>query len=263
MPDPKPVPPPAVIAPVAPNQTKNTVSIREGSTVVWIPGIKHDHRGNSHMTATERWHRVRRDTRIPLTSATMKGFLMEWGIRDLSEITSPQALMDMAIAAKFGDKPIALQHLRWFLTQGAGAIFNEDANLTNWLTTDANVRVTLHGVIRRKSARTGWPVSGWVRMDQNEYSLEDFQYAFGSIDVLSFVADKDAGTFHAWFLDCYEWHPDYGDVYPAADGKSHPDDERRITNAVHAACVELKEGLARDFWMQGETTIPLSIITSA
>jgi hypothetical protein len=193
-----------------------------------------------------------------------EAFLTDWGLRELGELTSPQTIVDQAMAQVLNDKPIALRHFQWFLTDGAGATFNEDANLANCLTSDTGVRVNLHNVIRAKSQRSGWPVSGRVRLAQDDYTLHDFQFAFGAIDVLSFVADKDAGTFHAWFLDCYEWHPNYdGDIYPAADGKSHPDDERRATNIVHAACVELKEGQARDFWMRGEATIPLSIITSA
>jgi len=80
----------------------------------------------------------------------------------------------------------------------------------------------------------------------------------GAIDRLDYEADFGAGTFHAWFQDRYEWHPVYSGLYTRFD-----DDDVRPTNAVHAACVELKanDGAA-DYWMKGEATVALSELLS-
>lgn len=264
MPTPDPQPQPSV-AVVAPDQAQHAVSIRDGASIVWVPGVKHDHRGNRRLTATERWRRVRLDTRLPTDSKGAEEWGKEWLIRDLSQIATPQQLVDMAIAAEFKDKPIALKHLRWFLTDGKGAVFDENDNLTRLLTTDSSIRTFLANQVRAQSQRSGWPVIGRIAVDRDDYRDPDLQFAFGSIDAMCYFADKGAGTFRAWFLDCYEWHPPYtdstyGPLYPAADGTIHRDDYHRYTDAVHAACVELKEGTARDFWMQGDATVQLSAI---
>jgi hypothetical protein len=61
---------------------------------------------------------------------------------------------------------------------------------------------------------------------------------------------------HVWFQDFYEWHP----VYPFYTFMAG--DVVRETNCVHAALVELKSSGAADFWMKGEATVPVSVITA-
>jgi hypothetical protein len=96
---------------------------------------------------------------------------------------------------------------------------------------------------------------------QSDYVNQDLRFAFGAIDRLDFEVDLASGTVHAWFQDRYEWHP----VYPFY--KQFADDTfggfARETNCVHAALVELKSTSARDFWMKGEATVPLSALASA
>ena len=40
------------------------------------------------------------------------------------------------------------------------------------------------------------------------------------------------------------------------------DDKARETNCVHAAIVEMQAGTAADYWMKGEATAPLSVLSA-
>jgi hypothetical protein len=152
------------------------------------------------------------------------------------------------------DKPLATEHLRWFLT-GRGAVLVEDSNLELMLQTDSKVQVKIAQMI--PSGRSSGTFADHVTITQDDYSDADFQFSFGEIDRLDFEVDFTAGTLHAWFQDRYEWHP----VYPFY--KQMPGDYKRDTNCVHAAAVELKRGAAMDYLMKGEVTIPLKAIQSA
>ena len=85
----------------------------------------------------------------------------------------------------------------------------------------------------------------------------DFKFAFGSIDQVDYEVDPFDDSLHVWFKDRYEWHP----VYPGLYLPRHSDDFARFTNNVHAAMVELKTSGAADYWMVGEATVPLSVVT--
>jgi hypothetical protein len=75
----------------------------------------------------------------------------------------------------------------------------------------------------------------------------------------TYEADFGKKSLKAWFMDRYEFHP----VYPGMHLPQYPDDERRYSNIVHAAAVELKAGTARDFWMMGLAVVPLDLILKA
>jgi hypothetical protein len=160
--------------------------------------------------------------------------------------------VDVAILAKFSDKPNALRHLNWYLSTGRGADMNEDALLNAMLVTDRGVQGAIRRVI--PAARPGM-VTTSLKIEQSDYISQDFRFALGAIDQLDLEIDFGAGTVHAWFQDRYEWHPFYPGLYTA-----FPDDGARDTNCVHAALVELKSSGAADFWMKGETTVPLGVI---
>jgi hypothetical protein len=164
---------------------------------------------------------------------------------------SPKGLVDVAIIAKFGAKPIALAHLRYYLA-GTKKDFDENANIDLWLRRDKGIQSTLASHI----PATGiGKFSDSFKVEQSDYDDQDFRFAFGAIDILDFEVDYSAATVHVWFQDFYEWHPFYPGLYTAL-----PDDGARPTNCVHAALVELKSSGAADFWMKGEATVPLSVI---
>jgi hypothetical protein len=168
---------------------------------------------------------------------------------------SPEWVIRTAIALEFTFKPIALKHLNWYLVDGNGADYTEDANIDLLLRQDERVQRLFKRDIQSRAK--GPIVTGQLRLSQDNYSDTDMQFSFGSIDRFDYEADFKKGTFHAWFKDRYEWHPVYPGLYVKKAG-----DIARETNCVHAAAVELKSGTARDFWMVGEATIPLTIVLS-
>ncbi len=199
-----------------------------------------------------RWWEIQKDPRS------------NWQENAICSRFTPAEVIGAAIQAEFGDKPLGLKHLNWYLWEGGGADYVEDATIDALLRTDDNVRrvfknaLEAHGPAAMKGV-----VTGQLSLSQGDYSAnavgQDFRFALGAIDQFDYVADFTAGTFHAWFQDFYEWHP----VYPGLYLPTFPDDEVRPTNCVHAAAVELKLGSARDYWMKGEATVPLSVILSA
>ena len=106
-----------------------------------------------------------------------------------------------------------------------------------------------------------WPTTGkWAtdfKVEQSDYVDQDLRFAFGAIDRLDIEVDFDAKTITGWFQDRYEWHPVYAGLY-----KKWSDDDARETNCVHAALVELQSGTAADYWMKGEATVPLSVLSA-
>ena len=162
--------------------------------------------------------------------------------------------MRVASLWQLRDKPIAINHLKWYFN-GKGKDLIEDANLNLMLRTDGGVQAKIAKSI--PDNQTKGKFTGYTTITQDNYADEDFQNAFGEIDRLDFEIDFDAGTVHAWFMDRYEWHP----VYPFYERKDG--DYVRGTNCVHAAAVELKTTGAHDYWMKGETILPLKSIRSA
>jgi Domain of unknown function (DUF4157) len=205
------------------------------SKTVFHPGVMHDHQPSG------RWADVQNDPKSP-------GI-----IGDICAHFDPENVMRAASVRALYDKPIATAHLRWYFS-GGGKDFVEDSNLELMLRTDSGVQAKITKQI--PTSQSSGTFADHVTITQDNYSDEDFQFAFGEIDRLDFEVDFAAGTLHAWFQDRYEWHP----VYPFY--KKMAGDYERDTNCVHAAAVELKANGARDYWMKGETTIPLKAIQS-
>jgi hypothetical protein len=204
------------------------------------PGVSHGH------TPARRWKDIQDDPNSPGAS-----FFLIRACKNMQ----PKTLIDTAVIVEFRDKPIALQHLNWYLSTGKGADFVEDANIKAMLERDTGVQAAIAAQI--PSGTTSGVVTGAFKLEQSDYVNQDFRFAFGAIDELDFEADFGAKTLHVWFQDRYEWHPFYPGLYTV-----FPDDAPRQTNCVHAALVELKDSGAADFWMKGEATVPLSLVVS-
>lgn len=159
------------------------------------------------------------------------------------------------IVAQFSSMPAAKAHAFHYLT-GNGAVFNEDANLTAWLQQDAVVRSFIGRSIR-ENRKNGGTFKRFMEYKANLIKVEDFRNSFGSIDRLEWEVDLDAEVVHVFFQDVYEWHPVYDGLYTKLPG-----DERRNTNPIHAAMVEMKLAGAKDFLMRGETFLPISLFTN-
>lgn len=217
-------------------QTGGASSVTTASTGThYTPGEMHNHQPSG------RWSDVQQD---PRTSNP--------AIASVCRLFNPAMVMQIALLSEFGGKPIAREHLNWFLKDGGGSPYREDANLSLMLRTDDGVRCALISQLPPVTP-AGGKFAGHFRIGQSVYQNQDFRFAFGAIDRMDFEVDYGAGTVHAWFEDRYEFHP----VYPFY--RRFPDDVVRVTNCVHAAAVELKSGSARDFWMKGEATVPLNL----
>jgi hypothetical protein len=140
--------------------------------------------------------------------------------------------------------PLGRKHFDHYVG-GSGADLR--VNLADILRRDRKFRAKLARNIRAHNV-------GHFKVNQSDYGVKDFQFAIGAIDRLDFEVDRRAGVVHVWFKDRYEWHP-VGFGY-----KLLPGDGRRPSNCVHAAMVELKRSGAKDYWMIGDTTIPLSAV---
>jgi hypothetical protein len=205
---------------------------------VYTPGEVHVH------APSGRWPEIQADPKssfeLNLLCATM----------------SPEELIAAAVFGKFSDKPIALEHLKWYQFDGNGRDFREDDNIKDMLQRDVKIKNAIFYRIRL--AQTSGKQAHHFSVTQADYAIEDFYYAFGAIDRLDFEVDSDAQTVHVWFKDFYQFHPVYPGIY-----KYYPSDglgELRPDNCVHAAAVELKSSGAADFWMLGEATVPLDVI---
>lgn len=202
-------------------------------------GISHGHR------ASGKWPQIQANPN--------SGFLEELACKN----NSPQGVIDLAKKFKFGDKPIALKHVDWYLKDGQGRDFVEDDNINDWLRRDQGIRRRLKREIFRPGAKPR--TQGHFEFLQPGYAEDqagqDFRFAFGSIDKVFFEVDLAQDTVRVWFKDRYEWHPVYPGIY---DFK--PGDGVRDTNCVHAAFVEMKISGAADFWMVGVGEVNLSLI---
>lgn len=204
--------------------------------VAFTPGIAHDH------TPCGSWWRIQ--------LAPNSG----WKEDLICSTNPPQGVVGAAILAEFRDKPLALDHLRWYMSTGGGADYNENAPLERMLRTDAGVQSPILSTLPSPAPASG-TVAAHLKVEQSDYTNQDLRFAFGAIDRLDLEADYGAGTLHAWFQDRYEWHPYYPGLYSVFS-----DDAARETNCIHAALVELQASGAADFWMKGEATVPLSVL---
>jgi hypothetical protein len=168
---------------------------------------------------------------------------------------TPRETVEKAKSWEFDKKPIALKHFQQYI-DGTGATYNEDANLADWLTNDKSAQGWIRWEMNRRAGTN--LVKFITEFDQMLFAktdaAQDYCYSFGSIDKLEVEVDYVHGTVRVWFLDCYEWHP----VYPKYFSKCAKD-VKRISNFLHAAAVQLKLDGAKDFWMKGEATFPISM----
>jgi hypothetical protein len=206
----------------------------------FVPGVNHAHKPSGRYADVQA---------NPNDAPGLFGFVLD----KACPLMGPAALVGLAKKAKFSDKPIALKHLDAYLTVGKGADFVEDDNIKDWVIRDRGIRSRLKREIFPRGKKPKG--EGHFFFDQSEYEVEDFQFAFGSIDRVDFQVDFSQDTVRVWFQDRYEWHP----VYPFYDFQ--PGDGVRETNCLHAALVELKTSGAADFWMKGQAEVALSLVT--
>jgi hypothetical protein len=202
---------------------------------VYTPGIMHNHRPSGN------WAKIKRDSKFICALVPLDL------ISCACAFNSPLGVLKTARSSyPLKGNPLAIKHLDHYIS-GGGKDYKE--NVSNFLNRDQGVRYKLSTYI----ARSGL---GHLRVEQSDYTDQDFRYAFGAIDRLDYEVDTAGGVVHVWFADRYEYHP----VYPYY--KKKPGDVSRITNCVHAAAVEAKLSGAADFWMYGYGTISLSSVKS-
>lgn len=155
----------------------------------------------------------------------------------------PLGVLMMAYLHEMSGMPMARRHLIHYV-RGGGADLT--VNLAAVIQRDEAMRAPIAAAMRRGSR-------GWTRIEQRHYDVQEFQYALGAIDRMDFEVDAAAGLVHLWFKDRYEFHP-VGFGYQQMGG-----DERRDTNCVHAAAVELKSSGAADYWMIGDAVVAQSL----
>jgi hypothetical protein len=232
---------------------------RKGRTFVtrFHPGVAHNH------APTGRWSDVQADAakrsakaQADLQAELAKGLgANRQRIADLTEILGTEGAcsrlppLGVLLAARqtvMIGMPLGQKHLDHYL-RGRGADLAVD--LADVIRRDAGVRAKLRAAIRVAPA-------GNIRINQKDYKVEDFRFAFGAIDRLDYEVDRSVGLVHVWFMDRYEWHP-VGFGY-----KKLAFDERRVSNCAHAAAVELKASGASDYWMKGDAVVPLAVVMS-
>jgi len=231
--------------PILRSQAFLDVAVRKPrSPTIFVPGVDHGHR------PCDNWAAIQKDPKSDFWTALY------------CESHSAREVVDKAISDQLGDKPIAMKHLNWYLRDGKGEDFVEDDNIKDWLNRDVGIRNALKFQIFDRhpgqlitAGHFEFPM-GTSRNLMADYAVEDFHFSFGDIDWVDFEVDFGNDTVHVWFKDRYEWHPVYPGLYELKSG-----DTVRPTNCVHAAMVEMKRDGAIDFWMIGEATVPLSLIT--
>jgi peptidoglycan hydrolase-like protein with peptidoglycan-binding domain len=219
-----------------------TVSVTDNRSTVYVPTmVAHNH------LPSGKWKEVLKVIDQPTNDKAGKALK----VLCLAG-ASPRQFVDAAIIAEFRDKPIAFQHLNWYLKYGRGAEYNEDENIARLVKTDANFRAKIRDFIVANITK-GLQFSGFFEFWQPDFINQDMRFAFGSLDRVDIEVDVMLATVKIWFKDSYEWHPYCPGYY-----SQFPDDGPRITNSLNAALVELKNEGAADFWMVGEATLPLS-----
>lgn len=219
------------------------------SSTTFHPGVNHAHgptgrwadvqKGSGTQCSTLRSRALRRPTKIPGIAEAMA---VECACANLSPRNVARVVRNTIMAVL----PLARKHLDHYI-DGSGADLKED--LADVIRRDRKVRAKLAAAVRSHSV-------GHFKVNQSDYAVKDFQFAFGAIDRLDYEVDRTRGIVHVWFKDRYEWHP-VGFGY-----KLLPGDVRRSSNCVHAAMVELKRSGAKDYWMVGDARIPLAALSS-
>jgi hypothetical protein len=235
------------LAHIIQQRTGNVSNVINAKKHIFTPGRPAHNHKPGHWTAVQKDAKRKCNTN-PFDSKTYSD---ENKINCVCGSFDPLHVLAIALVTEFRNKPIALQHLLHYLG-GGGKTFIEDANLKSLINSDSQVRQKLANEIAKSR-------KGYVFIQQGDYSIQDFRFAFGGIDRVEWEIDKAAGTVDIWFIDRYDFHP-VGFGYKKYPG---PGDIFRITNCVHAAAVELKTKGAADYWMKGQATFPLSIFKVA
>src|SRR5262245_23885050 len=95
----------------------------------YTPGVNHGH------TPSGKWAEVQKN---PNSS---------FELNLLCPRKTPKELVDLAIWAKFDGKPIAKEHLDWYLSKGKGLDLIEDANIKLMLEKDTKVQAKIASFI--------------------------------------------------------------------------------------------------------------------
>ncbi len=148
--------------------------------VTFTPGTAHDH------TPCGSWWRIQ--------LAPNSG----WKEDLICSTNQPLDVVGAAILAEFRDKPLALDHLRWYMSTGSGGDYNENGPLERMLRTDAGVQSAILSTLPSPAPASG-TVPAHLKVEQSDYTNQDFRFAFGAIDRLDLEADYGTGTLHAWF----------------------------------------------------------------
>jgi hypothetical protein len=220
------------------------------SPTPFVEGVKHDHQPSGAWSTVQTSSNCGNPFAGPPEGDMLSGIVL----CNMCQLRTPREFIDRVIANEraFGDKPIAKQHVKWYL-EGHGANFVEDDNIKLWLKQDVGIQKAIRDTI---FSRTKPVLRSHLMFDQGMFRVEDFRFSFGAIDRVDYEVDPFDDSLHVWFKDRYEWHPIYPGLYPPPCL-----DFPRNTNNVHAAMVELKASGAADYWMVGEATVPLSTVT--
>jgi len=168
------------------------------------------------------------------TSDTAKGAI------DCACVGPPELAAQAAKARLAVAGPLSLSIYDHFLG-GSGADWTID--VADMLSRDGGVRAKISAGMKSGA------LSGTTRIEQSDYKVSDFQFAYGAIDCVQWVITlpkkkkrSDTTPVKISMLDYYEFHP------------GRPG----VSQCAHAACVELvARGSAKNFWTKGEADVTL------
>jgi hypothetical protein len=229
------------------NAASLTISVNQVGGTKFTPTMTpHNHRPTGG-----RWNKLLEDIWQPVDKP--EGRILDGMVKAR---WSPEKIIMATIVAKFLTKPVAREHLFWYLKNGRGKPFKEDANITKWIDTDRGIRKLIKRVIIQARTVRRTLYRGSFEIEKDDYTdpdTNDFQFSYGHLDRVDIEIDWALDQVKIWFMDSYEWHPVAKGYY-----QKWPDDQARINNVIHAALVEMKDKGAADFWMIGEAKFPIS-----
>jgi hypothetical protein len=175
--------------------------------------------------------------KIPTSAADAKG-----AIDCVCAYGSPETAAQAAKARLALAGPLALKLYQHFL-DGSGSDWTID--IWDMVTRDAGVRKKIY------TAMSSGALTGTLRIEQHDYKIEDFQFAYGAIDCVQWIVKvpkgkrKSTTPVEIKMLDYYEFHPG----------------RMGVSQCAHAACVELvAKGTAKNFWCRGDGFVDWGII---
>ena len=157
---------------------------------------------------------------------------------------TPTTAAHAAYARLIAAGALSVEYYNHFLS-GSGA--DKIIDVADVIARDRGMRQ----VLRRSMGQGG--NSGTTRINQSDYAVADFQFAFGALDCIQWRVPSPAPhgpmtpttPVEVSVLDYYEFHPE----------------RPGVSQCAHAACVQLvADGSAKNFWMRGTTTVPHSAI---